>query len=257
MEAIIQLTISLARNYNAAFEIGGGTNPTVTRGVPGTFNDEFPFLTNPLGLNFLDPSSFYTPNAKNISDSDGSSEYAGSKSSQITSNDYGLGGLEEDLPPYAAEALEGTATEAANVAEVGEGVAEASNPVGLALLVNQQLGSAVNQTINQGYEQQITKDQTQNAQAHGLNVGLNSALVRANQEQTLSNQNLGGTIGSLFGPLGALIGHAIAGTVPAQSNYLNTATSFGGNINPSLDSVVNAQTTEQQSSTSQISDNVD
>lgn len=258
MEVIILQTLLLMAARDGYFEIGGGTTPVVTRGFTGTTNDEFAFLSNPLGLSFLSPSSFYANNSKVNNPIDGSSEFAGYQSSIASDSDYGFKNTDSDiLPPYAEIAEVGEAEEASTVAESAEAVAEGSNPVGLALLVNQQLGSAVNDTINQSFEQQITRDQTQNSQAHGLNVALNTQLVRANQQQTLSNQNLGGTIGSLFGPLGALIGHAIAGTVPAQSNFLDTATSFQGNVNPSLDSIVNAQTTEQQSSTSQISDNVD
>lgn len=264
------MTVS-SRNLDGTLGYGSIASPLTSS---ADFLDaRFPLLSNSLGLNFLNPSDLYSVGPKNVSDaSNGASEYAGYEAG-VANNYFGQGIpgraitsiADEDIRPVddAEEVLEKAApeseeaTEAIEAVSAGESIAEGSNPVGLALIVNQQLGQAVNSTMTQGTEQQITSDMVHNSQQNGLNVGLNSQLIRSTQEQTRSNQDLGGTIGSLFGPLGALIGHAIAGTVQPSPNLLNTANSFGGALNPSDTNVVDSASTASLSGQSNLVDNVD
>lgn len=255
--------IALSRNLNGGFGSSSFASPVTTS---SDFLDaSFPFMSNSMGFNFLNPSDLYSVGFKSSStDESGVNEFAGSSTaSTISDSGYTI----EDgtvVPKFndVADLSEvtnttGEAEEAIEAVSSGEAIAEGSNPVGLALLVNQQLGSAVNNTMNQGTEQQITKDMIINSQQNGLNVGLNTQLVRAAQEQTRSNQDLGGTIGSLFGPLGALIGHAIAGVVQPDANLLNTANSFQGAVNPSDTGVVASASTASLTGQSNLVDNVD
>lgn len=155
------------------------------------------------------------------------------------------------------------AEEAADVlkgAEIPEAIAEgaeASTPWGLAAIVAQQAGSAVSSSIVSGLQNQQTADFSQNIQQHGLSTVLNADIIRSQQENTIRNQEVGGQIGSFFGPIGALIGHAVAGYASANSQQLATAGSFQGWVNPQQSNIVaSAQTSNDNGVNTQI-DNVD
>lgn len=262
---VIWVKIALSRDLNGGFGSSSFASPVTTS---SDFLDvNFPFMSNSMGFNFLNPSDLYSVGFKNnTTDESGVNEFAGSSTASAISDSRYSYTIEDgtvvpkfndvaDLSEVTSTA--GEAEEAIEAVSSGEAIAEGSNPVGLALLVNQQLGSAVNNTMNQGTEQQITKDMILNSQQNGLNVGLNTQLIRAAQEQTRSNQDLGGTIGSLFGPLGALIGHAIAGVVQPDANLLNTANSFQGAVNPSDTGAVASASTASLTGQSNLVDNVD
>lgn len=155
------------------------------------------------------------------------------------------------------------AEEAADVlkaAEVPEAIAEgaeASTPWGLAAIVAQQVGNVTSNAITSGLQNQSSTDFTQNIQQHGLNTSLNADIIRSQQQNTIRNQEVGGQIGSFFGPLGALIGHAIAGFSVANQSQLATAGSFQGWVNPEQSNIVaSAQTSNDNGQNTQI-DNVD
>lgn len=155
------------------------------------------------------------------------------------------------------------AEEAANVlktAEIPEAVvegAESSTPWGLAAIVAQQAGSVVSSSIVSGLQNQQTSDFAQNIQQHGLSTTLNANIIHSQQENTIRNQEVGGQIGSFFGPIGALIGHAVAGYASANSQQLATAGSFQGWVNPQQSNIVaSAQTSDDNGTNTQI-DNVD
>lgn len=143
--------------------------------------------------------------------------------------------------------------------EVGE-VAEAagaSTPWGLAAIVNQQLGQATSQAITKGLQNQSTSDYASNINSHGLNVGLNASIIQSQQENTIRNQETGGLIGSFFGPIGALIGHAVAGYASQNMDQLKTAGSFDGMINPQQQNIVSSMTTTGDPGIQTQVDNVD
>lgn len=163
------------------------------------------------------------------------------------------------------ESVESNAEKAEEIPEISgtveavEGAAEisaASTPWTLAAIVNQQLGQVTSQAISTGMQNMSNQDFNRNIQSHGLNVGLNAQLIQNQQEQTIRNQELGGTIGSFFGPIGALIGHAVAGTVQANPNLLNTAGSFQGWINPQQTGIVASQTTSGDVGISEMADSI-
>lgn len=164
-----------------------------------------------------------------------------------------------DPTTTTVETSEATAEEATELA-IPEGIAEASasaTPWGLAALVNQQLGQATSQAITSGLQNTVNSNYAQNLNQHGLNVGLNADIIRSQQENTIRNQEVGGTIGSFFGPIGALIGHAVAGYANANPNVLDTAGSFQGWINPQQSNIVASQSTAGDPGVETQQDDVD
>lgn len=151
----------------------------------------------------------------------------------------------------AEEAID--ATGAVELSEAALAGAEGSTPWGMAAIINQQLGAAVSQSIVSSLQNQSSSDYVQNMQQHGLNVGLNADIIRSQQENVIRNQQVGGTIGSFFGPLGALIGHAIAGYSSGTSSQLATAGSFQGWVNPQQTNIVaSAQTSSDNGAQTQV-----
>jgi len=150
-----------------------------------------------------------------------------------------------------------TVLDAVKVPEALAEGAESATPWGLAALVAQQLGQVTSQALMTQLQNQSTSDFAQNIQQHGLSTTINADIIRSQQDNTIRNQNLGGTIGSFFGPLGALLGHAIAGYASANPTQLATAGSFQGWINPEQSNIVaSAQTSSDNGQDTQV-DNVD
>jgi hypothetical protein len=139
----------------------------------------------------------------------------------------------------------------------GEAIASASTPWTLAAIVNQQLGEVTSKAMTTGLQNQSASDYAQNIQQHGLNVGLNAGIIQSQQENTIRNQELGGSIGSFFGPIGALIGHAVAGYASVNQDQLKTAGSFDGMVNPQQSGIVASQTTAGDQGQQTQVDNVD
>lgn len=150
----------------------------------------------------------------------------------------------EDAPSIESTTDEsGVAEEAIEGLTEGEAIASASTPWTLAAIVNQQLGEVTSKAITTGLQNQSATDYASNIQQHGLNVGLNAGIIQSQQENTIRNQDLGGSIGSFFGPIGALIGHAVAGYASVNQDQLKTAGSFQGMINPLQSGIVASQST--------------
>lgn len=213
------------------------------------------FLANPNNLSFFGTSSFYSGvnSDWNRIERTVSENAAAQEGTQLTStlsenSRLGLGFQSElALPETMVESSEVES----GIAE-GEVVAGASVPWLAAAMINQQLGEATNQTMTAKTNESITNDYSQNLAQHGLNVGLNSAIIRDQQESINQSANAGGSFGALFGPIGALIGHAVAGTVAANPSLLNTANSFGGMYNPSDTNAVASATTADLSGESNL-----
>lgn len=124
-------------------------------------------------------------------------------------------------------------------------------------MVNQQLGEVTSKAITTELQNQSSSDYAQNLNQHGLNVGLNASIIQAQQQNTIRNQELGGTIGSFFGPIGALIGHAVAGYASVNQDQLKTASSFQGMVNPQQEGIVASQSTAGDLGPQTQVDNVD
>lgn len=164
--------------------------------------------------------------------------------------------VESEIPETMQEAETGIELESAIPEAAAIGAAE-STPWTLAAIVNQQLGQATSQAITTGLQNQQASDYAQNMGVHGLNVGLNADIIRSQQDMTIRNQQLGGTIGSFFGPIGALIGHAVAGYASSNASQLQTAGSFNGYVNPLQTGITSSMTTAGGTTAMEQVDNVD
>lgn len=231
------------------FDTTTSTSLTVNNFDKTGFLVREPNLANSMGLSFFGTSNSYpslvgtwskiedqvAANASTIGSA------ATSTASETASAALGVGGtIAEETGVVAADA-------------VAEGVA---GPVGLALMANQQLGQAVASGMTSAEKTQSSKDLNQNLLQHGLNVDLNAQLIQSNQQATIQNQESGAFIGSMFGPIGALIGHAVAGVVSANPTSFLTANSFVGDVNPTDTGIVAAQSTAAATGQSTMQDNV-
>lgn len=142
--------------------------------------------------------------------------------------------------------------------EIFTGIAEAeevgasSTPLGIAALINQQVGQGLNQALTASMQNTQSQDYIQNIQQHGVNVQLNADLIKSAEQQTIDAKTAGGNLASLFGPLGTIIGRAAAGTVQQNSNFLNTDASFSGWVNPSDTGIANSASTADPSGQSDM-----
>lgn len=162
-----------------------------------------------------------------------------------------------DFEDLARQASQGEAT-AETAATVSSGVAAGastalssiSGPLGWAAIINQQLGSATNSILSGQDQKAIGGDYAQNIQQHGLNVQLNSEIIRNVQETGARTREAYGAAGSLLGPIGALLGHSVASIASVNPQLLQTASGFGGSVNPSQSGIVASQTTAASSNDS-------
>ncbi|ASK12209.1 hypothetical protein [Lasius niger virus 1] len=244
------------------------------------------FLSNPMGISFFGNSNYGTPNqifnkgSNSLSSDAAANTYIGSSASDSRQLDalWGIGDdnpiIDDDqkaLDDYDASKSDpsfnyGPGEESAaidtdipietGIAEGAE-IASAGTPWGLAALINQQVGQSVNSAITTGQENISSQDYMSNINQHGVNVGLNASLIQNQQQQTIKAGSAGGGIGSIFGPLGALIGHAVAGTVQANPDLFNTAASSSGWINPTDTTAANSASAAAPTGDSTMQDNVD
>lgn len=175
------------------------------------------------GMSFFGTSSFYSDLSKSF---DKSSQQASSNSSRMAS---------QPAPP-APKGLSGTA--------------------GMGAIAAQQLGQGLGQVMTAETEKQIQSDFAQNQQAHGVGTAVNSSLIRENAETIKGNMSAGANVGALFGPIGALIGHAIGGISQSNPDLLKTAVSTQGQFNPSDTGISNSASTRGATGNSTLIDNV-
>ncbi|BBM96512.2 hypothetical protein [Colobopsis shohki virus 1] len=152
-----------------------------------------------------------------------------------------------------------TADEAAvDTPEILEGIAEASEvaasdtPIGIAALINQQVGQGLNQAMSASLQNQQSQDYISNISQHGVNVALSADIIRQSEQQTIDSKNAGGSLGSLLGPLGTVIGRAAAGAVQQNDDALKTDASFSGWVDPTDTNIANSASTVDPSGVSDM-----
>nr|WPV03045.1 hypothetical protein [buhirugu virus 17] len=276
--------------------MNGGIRFSLTPNVESlsSFGDsDLPLFSNPLGysiVNNIGGSASFSATSKNIQNSTATKNYFRGKAYGQTSggdSQYGRWSdehnytiidddevrdqqFEENGPSETNEQAptleelssptgiaEETGVEASQLAAETVEVAESSTPWGLAAIINQQIGQGVNSILTSQSQNVSSQDYMQNINQHGVNVGLNASLIQNQQEQTIRNQQSYGNFGSILGPVGTLIGHAIAGTVQANPSIFNTAASSSGWINPTDTVAANSASSATQSGQSTMIDNVD
>lgn len=141
---------------------------------------------------------------------------------------------------YDAESAARMADEFAEGSEIAEAAEAATTslagPATIAMMVGQQLGSAVSSGVSNIEEQKVTNAMVYNSQLPGIGSGQQTSLIQSNMQQNVNSDRTAMNIGALVaGPLGALIGHAVASAYfssPLSSQSLETAYLFGGRVNP-------------------------
>lgn len=164
----------------------------------------------------------------------------------------------------AQQSTQATASSLKTATNVGRGVAAggtaalsfASGPAGAIAAAMQALGEGVNAIQTSQTNTQISKDYAHNMSQNGVNTGIQAELMRTSQQNTNNYASAGGSIGALFGPLGALAGHAIGSALSNSSVDFRTANSFGGKTNPSDTGISASASTAGASGNSTLVDNV-
>nr|WPV63630.1 MAG: hypothetical protein [Wufeng shrew polycipivirus 5] len=131
-----------------------------------------------------------------------------------------------------------------------------SGPVAAAAAISQAVGEGINSIQTGQMNTQISKDYARNATQHAPNADLNANLIKSQQENTRNYAAAGGSIGALFGPVGALIGHAIGSSTSNSKIDLNTTSSFGGRINASDSGIAASASTSAPTNQNLQQDNV-
>lgn len=239
----------------STLNIGAGSSRSNTQDL---FSN-VPNLSNPLNLSFFGVSDYYTGLTRTWDDVERrvAENSAAQKGEELTSIDNQrtteqelASGITSESAEEASEELTAEALEGEEVADIGAG------PIGFALMANQQIGNAVSMGLEGSQNQISNQNYVANSSQHGLNVGLNASLIRSNQEAQIRSQTNGAFAGSMFGPLGALIGHAIGGVMASNPSILDTAASFQGAVNPSDTGIVASETTAAMTGESTMQDDI-
>lgn len=134
-----------------------------------------------------------------------------------------LEGAEEATPALT------TALEAGEA--VTSSVFDAVNPF---FIMAQAAGAALNSALISQYNSNIQQQYVKDVSAGGMQSELHASIYQAFQTGLSSNANLGGTIGSLLGPLGTVFGEFLGSTFSSNfdQSALDTGYSPTGAINP-------------------------
>lgn len=130
-----------------------------------------------------------------------------------------------------------------------------AGPVGMAAAVSQQIGSGINDAMSASENAQSKTDLMHNLNASSLDAGSHASIIHNSQQADITSRNTAGAIGSLFGPIGALVGHAVGG-VNFDSSLLNTTGSLSGRVNGSDTGVAAAHSSAAQSGQTDLQQNV-
>lgn len=105
-------------------------------------------------------------------------------------------------------------------------------PVAAAAQLSQQIGQGISSSLRLDAASKIQDNFTANINRGGIASMANAESIRAGQNiQADKNQNAA-TIGSLFGPVGALAGHFISQASANAQRPSVTVNTFGGQIDP-------------------------
>lgn len=131
-----------------------------------------------------------------------------------------------------------------------------SGALGLGAYVSQQAGQGINNLLTNAETATQRSDYERNMANLNLGGSQSANIIRAEQQKSIDSRNTAGAIGSLFGPVGALVGHALGGKSFDSSN-LNTFNSItGGKINPTDTGIAGSLNASAASGTTNISQNV-
>lgn len=170
--------------------------------------------------------------------------------SEMSSELSGTAEATEELVEGPEAAIEAT--------ETGIEVAESSTGIGIAAILNQQLGSATTSALSAQQSAQINSDFIQNSTRAGIGALQQAEIIKGEEEVNQSKTTALSQVGSIIGPLGSLIGQAVGQAVyqPSNPGSLNTAFGFDGRIDPQDTGVVQSLNTDAATGDTQQVENV-
>ncbi|QBL75892.1 putative capsid protein [Solenopsis invicta virus 8] len=131
-----------------------------------------------------------------------------------------------------------------------------SGTLGLGAYVSQQAGQGINSLLTNAETATQRSDYDKNIANLTLGGSQSANIIRNEQQKSIDSRNTAGAIGSLFGPVGALVGHALGGK-SFDSSVLNTFNSVtGGKVNPTDTGIAGSLNASASSGTTNISQNV-
>jgi len=142
-------------------------------------------------------------------------------------------GISSDL------AAEAETAEAAGVETAGAGAVEMAGPFAAAWAVGKAIGGTITDVETQSSQNALTQQTLLNRQVPFMAGAETVNNVAAWNQNQIQNTKLAGDVGSNFGILGQVIGHAIGSLSEQQipQSLLNTAWSAQGKIDPLSDNV--------------------
>lgn len=150
----------------------------------------------------------------------------------------------------AKNAVSMTAGSTAKAASAGLGT------MGLSAFVAQQAGQGINDLMTNSETAQQRADYATNMQNLHLGGEQSANIVKDQQQGSIDSKNTAGMIGSLFGPVGTLVGHALGGK-SFDSESMKTFNSItGGKVDPTDSGISGSLNASAASGTSTIQQNV-
>lgn len=151
----------------------------------------------------------------------------------------------------------GTLSTGANVAKgASKAASSAAGPIGLAAQVSQALGEAVGSQLNvrdQGISQQ---DYQHNIQQYSVANSQNAKAIAGAQANAIANRSSAASIGSLFGPIGALAGYYGAKLTESGERGKVEVNSFAGGVDPTDSGIARSSSTANPSGKSDFKDSI-
>lgn len=162
-----------------------------------------------------------------------STSFASEASASRKAMESGIGAVkmqETSMPINNVASGLRTATGLASAGMMASGVGA---PVALAMQLSQAVGSAVHSGLNTSTQNKIGQDFIHNQQQWAIGGSKAAESVQASQQQRLAAANTGASIGSIFGPLGALAGWYIGSSTGPSSKDSYQVGSFKGSVSAS------------------------
>lgn len=141
-------------------------------------------------------------------------------------------------------------------AAVGTGLAMSGvgTPVALAMQASQAVGSAVHGALLTDAQNSSGADYRANQNAWALGGNRAADNLYSSQQQRIANANSGASLGSLFGPIGALAGWFLGMQHSSQPGSEYKVGSFGGSVSASDSGVARSMNSDTATGQSTLQD---
>lgn len=164
-------------------------------------------------------------------------------------------GIGQTSVATSSQTLE-AAQQASSIVRTATSVGSGFHPALLAAQVAQEVGGAIASGYQQSETNQANKDYAQNIQLHTVGSRQSADAVRLSQQNKIDARATGATIGAMFGPIGALVGHFAGNLATENDNDRYKVDSFQGKVDPTDTAVAASLSTSATSGESLLQDNV-